>query len=119
MLNPNKFIKSVPHAFRGIFTLIKSENNFRIHLLAVVVVVVVGFWLDLTEGEWLAIILTMGGVLALEAVNTAIEAVVDLVSPEFHPLAKKAKDVAAGAVLLFVFAALAVAGVILYKRMSE
>jgi diacylglycerol kinase len=117
MLNPNKFIKSVPHAFRGILTLIKSENNFRIHLLAVVVVVIVGLEMDLTEGEWLAIILTMGGVLALEAVNTAIEAVVDLVSPEFHPLAKKAKDVAAGAVLLFVFAALAVAGVILGNRL--
>jgi diacylglycerol kinase len=113
MLNPNKFIKSVPHAFRGILTLIKSENNFRIHLLAVVVVIVVGLQMDLTEGEWLALILTMGGVLALEAVNTAIEAVVDLVSPEFHPLAKKAKDIAAGAVLLFVFAALAVAFLII------
>jgi diacylglycerol kinase len=117
MLNPNKFIKSVPHAFRGILTLIKSENNFRIHLLAVVVVVIVGLKMDLSEGEWLAVILTMGGVLALEALNTAIEAVVDLVSPEFHPLAKKAKDVAAGAVLLFVFAALAVAGVILGNRL--
>jgi diacylglycerol kinase len=116
MLNPNKFIKSVPHAFRGILTLIKSENNFRIHLLAVVVGVIVGLEMDLSEGEWLAVILTMGGVLALEAVNTAIEAVVDLVSPEFHPLAKKAKDVAAGAVLLFVFAALAVAFVIVKKH---
>ena len=116
MLNPKKFIKSVPHAFRGILTLIKSENNFRIHLLAVVVVIITGFYLDLTEGEWLAIILTMGGVLALEAVNTAIEAVVDLVSPEYHDLAKKAKDIAAGAVLLFVFAALAVAGVILFNK---
>jgi diacylglycerol kinase len=117
MLNPNKFIKSVPHAFRGILTLMKSENNFRIHLLAVVVVLVVGLQMDLTEGEWLALILTMGGVLALEAINTAIEAVVDLVSPEFHPLAKKAKDIAAGAVLLFVFAALAVAGVIFGYRL--
>ena len=116
MLNPNKFIKSVPHAFRGILTLIKSENNFRIHLLAVVAVIISGFYLDLTEGEWLAIILTMGGVLALEAVNTAIEAVVDLVSPEYHDLAKKAKDIAAGAVLIFVFAALAVAGVILFNK---
>ena len=116
MLNPNKFIKSVPHAFRGIISLIKNDNNFRIHLLAVIVVIISGFWIKFTEGEWLAIILTMGGVLALEAVNTAIETIVDLVSPEYHILAKKAKDVAAGAVLLFVFAALGVASVIIWNH---
>lgn len=116
MLNHNKFIKSVPHAFRGIMSLIKNDNNFRIHLLAVIVVIISGFWIEFTESEWLAVIVTMGGVLALEAVNTAIETVVDLVSPEYHVLAKKAKDVAAGAVLLFVFAALGVAGVIIGGR---
>ena len=119
MLNPNKFIKSVPHAFRGIMSLIKNDNNFRIHLLAVIVVIISGFWVEFTEGEWLAVIVTMGGVLALEAVNTAIETVVDLVSPEYHILAKKAKDVAAGAVLLFVFAALGVAGVIIGVRIMN
>ena len=116
MLNPNKFIKSVPHAFRGIMSLIKNENNFRIHLLAVIVVIILGFWIEFNEGEWLVVILTMGGVLALEAVNTAIETIIDLVSPEYHVLAKKAKDVASGAVLLFVFAALGVAGVIIGVR---
>ena len=116
MLNPNKFIKSVPHAFRGIISLIKNDNNFRIHLLAVIVVIISGFWIKFTEGEWLAVILTMGGVLALEAINTAIETIVDLVSPTYHVLAKKAKDVAAGAVLLFVFAALGVASVIIWNH---
>ena len=116
MIKPNKFIKSVPHAFRGIISLIKNDNNFRIHLVAVIVVIISGFWMKLSEGEWLAIILTMGGVLALEAVNTAIETIVDLVSPEYHILAKKAKDVAAGAVLLFVFAALGVASVIIWNH---
>ena len=116
MLNPGKFIKSVPHAFRGITSLIKNDNNFRIHLLAVIVVIISGFLIGFSEGEWLAVILTMGGVLALEAVNTAIETIIDLVSPEYHILAKKAKDVAAGAVLLFVFAALGVAGVIIGVR---
>lgn len=100
-------------------SLIKTDNNFRIHLLAVIVVIISGFWIEFSEGEWLAVILTMGGVLALEAVNTAIETVVDLVSPEFHPLAKKAKDVAAGAVLIFVFGALAVAGVILWNHFNH
>jgi diacylglycerol kinase len=116
MLNPNKFIKSVPHAFRGIISLIKNDNNFRIHLLAVVVVIIAGTLIQLTETEWLAVIITMGIVLALEALNTAVETIIDLVSPEFHPLAKKAKDVAAGAVLLFVFAALGVAVVILWNH---
>jgi diacylglycerol kinase len=113
MIKIDKFIKSVPHAFRGIVSLIKNDNNFRIHLWAVVVVVCIGFWIEFTESEWLAVIITMGIVLALEAMNTAIETIIDLVSPEYHDLAKKTKDVAAGAVLLFVIAALGVAVVIL------
>lgn len=116
MIEPNKFIKSVPHAFRGIISLIKNDNNFRIHLLAVVVVIIVGFWIELTESEWLAVIITMGVVLAFEAMNTAIETIIDLVSPDYHDLAKKTKDVAAGAVLLFVFAALGVASVIIWNH---
>ncbi|PWK29310.1 undecaprenol kinase/diacylglycerol kinase (ATP) [Arcicella aurantiaca] len=118
MINIQKFLKSVPFAWEGIITLFKSENNAKIHLLAVVVVVISGFLIGFSEAEWLAIILTMSGVLALEAVNTAIEALVDLASPAFHPLAKKAKDVAAGAVLLFVFGALVVAGIILWNHFS-
>ena len=116
MINPNKFLKSVPYAYEGIKTLFKSENNAKIHLLAVFVVTVTGFLIHFTEAEWLAVIIVMGGVLALEAVNTALETLVDLVSPEFHPLAKKVKDVAAGAVLIFVLAALGVAGGILWNH---
>jgi diacylglycerol kinase len=80
------------------------------------VVIIAGTLIQLTETEWLAVIITMGIVLALEAMNTAVETIIDLVSPEFHLLAKKAKDVAAGAVLLFVFAALGVAVVILWNH---
>ena len=116
MLKPNKFIKSVPHAFRGIISLMKNDNNFRIHLLAVIVVIISGIWIEFSESEWLAVIITMGIVLSLEAINTAIETIIDLVSPEYHDLAKKTKDVAAGAVLLFVFAALGVASVIIWNH---
>lgn len=119
MINEKKFIRSVPYAFRGVVELVKSENNFRIHLLAVLVVTITGFWIDFSEAEWLAVIIIMGGVLAFEALNTAIEAVVDLVSPDFHPLAKKAKDVAAGAVLLFVIFALIAAVVILWNHFGK
>jgi diacylglycerol kinase len=116
MIQVNKFLKSVPFAWEGIKTLLKLENNAKIHILAVFVVVFTGFIIHFSEAEWLAVIIVMGGVLALEAVNTAIETLVDLVSPEFHSVAKKVKDVAAGAVLIFVFAALAVAGVILWNH---
>ncbi len=116
MINIIKFLKSVPFAYEGIKTLLKLENNAKIHLLAFFVVTITGFLIHFSEAEWLAVIIVMGGVLALEAVNTAIETLVDLVSPEFHPLAKKVKDVAAGAVLIFVMAALAVAGVILWNH---
>ena len=116
MIKIDKFFKSVPYAYEGIKTLLKSENNAKIHLLAVFMVVITGFLIHFSEAEWLAVIIVMGGVLALEAVNTALETLVDLVSPEFHPLAKRVKDVAAGAVLMFVVAALAVAGVILWNH---
>jgi diacylglycerol kinase len=113
MINIQKFFKSIPFAWEGIIALFKSENNAKIHLVAMVIVVGFGFWIGLSEGEWLAITLTIGSVMAMEAVNTAVEALVDLVSPEFHPLAKKAKDVAAGAVLILAIMAIVVAGVIL------
>ena len=117
MIKIDKFLKSVPFAIEGIKILFKSENNAKIHLLAVFVVIITGFLIHFSEAEWLAVIVVMGGVLALESVNTALETLVDLVSPEFHPLAKKVKDVAAGAVLIFVLAALAVAGVILWNHL--
>ncbi len=119
MINIPKFLRSVPFAWNGVKLLFSSENNAKIHLLAMLVVVIAGFILSFTEGEWLAVILCIGGVMALEAVNTAIEAVVDLASPEVHPLAKKAKDVAAGAVLIFAACAVVVAVVILWKHLGS
>jgi diacylglycerol kinase len=118
MINIPKFLRSVPFAWNGVKLLFSSENNAKIHLLAMLVVVIAGFILSFTEAEWLAVILCIGGVMALEAVNTAIEAVVDLASPEVHPLAKKAKDVAAGAVLIFAACAVVVAGIILWKHLG-
>lgn len=116
MIKIDKFLKSIPFAYEGIKTLLKLENNAKIHLLAAFVVIITGFLIHFSEAEWLVVIIVMGGVLAMEAVNTALETLVDLVSPEFHPLAKKVKDVAAGAVLIFVIAALAVTGVILWNH---
>ena len=80
--------------------LFRTQANVRIHLAIAVLAVLAGFWLGLSRLEWVAVVLCIALVPALEAVNTALEFLTDLVSPEIHPLAGKAKDVAAAAVLL-------------------
>jgi diacylglycerol kinase len=109
MIDIQKFIRSVGFAFEGIFALLKGENNARIHLLATVLVIGAGFLLNISSSDWLWIVLSITLVWLTEAINTAIEALVDLASPELHPLAKKAKDVAAAAVLFTAIFALIVA----------
>ncbi len=89
------------------------QANARIHALATVVVVALGFVLGLVRWEWCAVIGAIGLVWTAEGVNTAIEALTDLVSPGEHPLAGRAKDIAAGAVLCAAVAA-AVIGVIVF-----
>ena len=97
-----KRIRSFGFAFKGIATLFRTQANAQIHAVAVVVITSLGFYLRLSSMEWCLIIACIAMVLMAEAINTAIEFVVDLVSPDYHPLAGKAKDVAAGAVLLSV-----------------
>ena len=92
--------KSFLHAMAGIAAAVKGERNMRIHLVAAVAAISLGAWLGLSECEWVAIVICVALVASLECANTAIEAAVDLASPDIHPLAKKAKDCAAGAVLL-------------------
>ena len=80
--------------------MIASQHNAWIHAAATVVVVIAGVYLGLTRVEWCLIILAIISVWTAEALNTAFEFLTDVASPEFHPLAAKAKDVAAGAVLI-------------------
>jgi diacylglycerol kinase (ATP) len=98
---------------RGIGTLLRTQTNARIHLAATVVVIGAGFGLEISRMEWALVVAAIGLVWTAEGLNTAIEAAVDLVSPEQHPLAGRAKDVAAGAVLLAALAA-AVIGVLVF-----
>ncbi|MEL6191828.1 MAG: diacylglycerol kinase family protein [Bacteroidota bacterium] len=95
-------LKSFGYAFKGIWTLFYTQPNARIHLLATIIIIGLGVALGLSPTEWCLIIGCIALVLMSEAVNTAIEFVVDLVSPDYHELAEKAKDVAAAAVLLSV-----------------
>ncbi|UOQ73235.1 diacylglycerol kinase family protein [Hymenobacter cellulosilyticus] len=87
---------------------LRSEVHLRFHALATVIVIGLGFYFRISGLEWALVALAVGSVWSAELVNTAIEAVVDLVSPEYHLLAGKAKDVAAGAVLVTAGAALVV-----------
>lgn len=95
------FIKSFRYAFEGIIHAVKTERNFKFHLIATVIVITTGLLSDLTSTEWFIILVLIGGVLSLELLNSAIERVVNLVTMERMPLAKQAKDLAAGAVLIF------------------
>lgn len=96
-------------ALSGVVYTLKSQPNAWIELIATAVVIVAGWWMQIDRIEWAVIALTVGLILALESVNTAIEAAIDLVSPEYHPLAKIAKDAAAGALLFAVLGSLGVA----------
>jgi diacylglycerol kinase len=103
-----KRIESFGYAFKGIATLFTTQINARIHAVVLTFVVLAGFYFKIERTEWLVITLVAALVLSAEAMNTAVEFVVDLVSPDYHPLAGKAKDVAAAAVLLAAFGAIIV-----------
>lgn len=112
----NPLYKSFRYAFEGIFTGIEKERNMKIHCLAMLCVVVLGFWVKISVLEWCLCLILFGLILSLELVNTAIEAVVDLVTEERKPLAKLSKDVAAGAVLIAAIMAAGVGIIIFFPK---
>lgn len=95
----NPITESFGYAFEGIWTGIRNERNMKIHCLAIILVTLAGTLFQITAVQWCICLLLFALVAALELVNTAVEAVVDLVTEEKKPLAKIAKDTAAGAVL--------------------
>lgn len=114
-----KLFKSFSYAIEGIIHAAKKERNLRIHLTVTVLVCLFGLWFSISITEWLIILLTIAGVISLELVNTALERVVDLVTTEHRPLAKQAKDVAAGAVLIFAFIAVIIGIVIFLPKILQ
>lgn len=101
-------LKSFRHAFSGLWEALRTQRNARIHLSVAFLVLLLGLALELDSQRWAIIALTMGFVFVSELFNTVIEAAIDLVTEEYHPLAKKAKDVAAGAVLVSAIVAVVV-----------
>lgn len=117
--NIHSRIKSFGFAFEGIATFFKTQHNARIHSVAAVVVIVLGFILDVNVTEWCLLIAIIALVMLSEMVNTAIEFLTDLVSPDYHPLAKKAKDVAAGAVFVAAMAAVVIGLIVFIPRVID
>ena len=115
-LDLKKLFRSFGFAFIGIWKLVRSEQNARIHLLATVLVVFAGFIMGLDRYEWIVICIVVGMVWLAEACNTAIEKLVNLVSPERRPEAGTIKDIAAGGVLICAIIALIVAVIIFIPK---
>ncbi|MGN8160709.1 diacylglycerol kinase family protein [Salinisphaera sp. SWV1] len=101
-------IRSMRYAIAGIGELLVSQHNARVHAAATAVVVCLGLAVGVTPIEWCVLILAITTVWVAEALNTAFELLCDVASPDFHPVVKKAKDVAAGAVLLSALGSVAV-----------
>lgn len=95
-----RFIKSFGYALSGISFTARTQLNFRIHMLAILTVTIAGRVLGLHQQEWLWVIVAIGLVLVTELLNTAIEVLVDLVSPGYSEQAGRVKDISAGAVLI-------------------
>lgn len=112
----HKRIASFRYAFQGLADLFRSQPNARIHALAVALVTAAGFYWHISRLEWMAIVGCIALVLAFEAINTALEYLTDLVSPDYHPLAGKAKDVAAAAVLIAALGAIIIAAIVFLPR---
>src|SRR5438552_272191 len=106
-------IRSFRYAIAGILRMIRSQHNAWVHAAATVVAIVLGVLFKLSGDEWCWIVLAIAIVWTAEALNTAFEFLADAASPNFHPIVKDAKDVAAGAVLITAIAA-AVIGVIIF-----
>ena len=108
-----KIWRSFAHALRGWGAAWRSEMHLRFHMAVMLLVIIAGYWFRIRTYEWLAITVCFVLVISLELINTAIETLTNMVSPEMHPLAGKTKDVAAAAVLIAATGAIIV-GLIIF-----
>jgi len=114
-----KRLNSFKYAFQGLKLLLKEEHNARIHIVAATLVIVAGFLFKLNTVEWMLAILCIALVLTTEAINSSIENLADMVSPETHPQIKKIKDIGAAAVLIVALAAAIIGGIIFFPKIWD
>lgn len=113
------WVKSANHAIEGIIYAVKTQRHMRWHLFAALVALILGLFLNIHRVEFILLCMAIVLVLVAEMLNTAIEKTIDLISEEFHPNAKNAKDIAAGVVLIASLGALMLAYLILYPAFRE
>lgn len=109
----SKFFKGFTYAFRGLFVMVLSERNARFHLVACLTVVALGFLFSIEQIEWIAILICIGAVFGMEALNSSIEKLCDFVHLDEHEKIKDVKDLAAGGVLAVSIAS-AIVGLIIF-----
>ena len=112
-------IRSFRHAIAGILRMIRCQHNAWIHLAATALVLAAGFLFQVSAADWCWIILAISTVWTAEALNTAFEFLADAASPEFHPLVRDAKDVAAGAVFVTALAAAVIGGILFWPYVAR
>lgn len=110
-------IRSFSYAFNGLKIVWQEEHNFRIHLIAAVVAIVLSYLLRISPYEWLAIIFSIGFVLVSELLNTALENLADFICQEKNPNIKRIKDIAAAAVMLSSITALLIGLIIFIPKL--
>ena len=111
-------IRSFKYAFSGLKLFFINDHNGRVHLFAAIIVIALSFYLQLSGFEWIAILSVISAVIVAEIINSAIEKLADVVSPEYHPKIKVVKDLAAAAVLVAAFTAVAVGLIIFLPKLS-
>jgi diacylglycerol kinase len=111
------FLQSFSFAGQGVWHVVRTQRNMRVHLAAALAAIVAGAILRIGAADWAAVLAVIGLVLTAETLNTVVEALVDLCTDEYHPLAKAAKDMAAGAVLIASAAAVGVAVAVFLPRL--
>ncbi|MFW0718012.1 diacylglycerol kinase family protein [Pedobacter sp. N23S346] len=110
-------MRSFKYAFNGLKLFFINDHNGRVHLFAAIIAIVFSWLLHISELEWVAIFLVITAVIVTEIINASIEKLADVVSPTYHPKIKIVKDLAAGAVLMTAFLALAVGGIIFIPKL--
>ncbi len=114
-----RIIRSFGFAAQGLATILRTQPNFWVHLSAALLAVALGVVLGLSAAELALLVLTIALVLVVESINTSLETICDLVSPGYHPLVKRAKDISAAAVLIAASAAVLVGALLFVPRLAS
>ena len=114
-----KLLESFNHAINGVIDAARTQRNMKIHIIASIAVLIACFFFDISKAEFLSLAITITMVIGAELVNTSVEAVVDLNTNYYHPLAKVAKNTAAGAVLVTAINAILVGYIVFWDKLSN